>query len=200
MVMGNRGGAFHRPIGRWARAAGPPGSGSAACSNSTAAIARSCSPAATPSCSSSTRRPRSPPAIGPAASAAARTPSGSPSVGARPGLAAPARGRDGRGAARRAHRPQRRQAYLSRALDGLPGGAFVRWRGDAPRPISLLADRLLPGRRRATARPSSGRAPARVEVLTPPSIVAVLSAGYRPMLHPTAAGAERRRDGRWKRP
>jgi hypothetical protein len=26
-----------------------------------------------------------------------------------------------------------------------------------------------------------------VEVLTPRSIVAVLSAGYRPMLHPTAA-------------
>ena len=55
------------------------------------------------------------------------------------------------------------------------------------RPISLITDRLLAWTPAgyAAAMPAPRRRD--VEVLTPRSIVAVLSAGYRPMLHPSAA-------------
>jgi hypothetical protein len=68
-------------------------------------------------------------------------------------------------------------------VDALPGGSFIRWQGA---PHLLLAGWLLPwdfsGYGTPVERPSSGT----VEVLTPPSIVAVLSAGFCPSLHPTA--------------
>ena len=78
------------------------------------------------------------------------------------------------------------------ALAGLPDGAFVLHtaNGAAPRAYLIDAYRLLPwspaGYEKAISRPAQ----ALIEVLTPPSIVAVLSAGYRPMLHPSAAGRD----------
>lgn len=68
-------------------------------------------------------------------------------------------------------------------IESLPGGAFVRWQGA---PHLVLAGWLLPwdftGYGTPIERPSAGT----VEVLTPPSMVAVLSAGFCPSLHPTA--------------
>jgi hypothetical protein len=78
------------------------------------------------------------------------------------------------------------------ALAGLPDGAFVLHaaNGAALRPYLIDAYRLLAwspaGYENAISRPAQ----ALIEVLTPPSIVAVLSAGYRPMLHPSAAGPD----------
>jgi hypothetical protein len=75
------------------------------------------------------------------------------------------------------------------ALAGLPDGTFVLHAADGVAPRAYLVDayRLLAwspgGYETAISRPSK----ALIEVLTPPSIVAVLSAGYRPMLHPSAA-------------
>ena len=72
-------------------------------------------------------------------------------------------------------------------LGTLPDGAFVALPGD-PRPFLVLGDALLAwtpaGYTDRLARPS-----ATVEVLTPRSNVAVLRAGYRPVLHPTASAA-----------
>lgn len=68
-------------------------------------------------------------------------------------------------------------------VETLPSGAFVRWDG---KPHLVLSGWLLPwspaGYTAAVPRPEG----ASVEVLTPRSTVAVLSAGYCPMLHPTA--------------
>lgn len=67
--------------------------------------------------------------------------------------------------------------------DALPSGSFVSWQGA---PHLVLAGWLLPwspqGYTAAVARPDN----ASVIVLTPRSTVAVLSAGYCPMLHPSA--------------
>lgn len=67
-------------------------------------------------------------------------------------------------------------------IAGLPDGVFVRWRHAAH---LVLAGALLPwtlqGYRPALAPPDAA-----IEVITPPAIAAVLSAGYRPMLHTTA--------------
>jgi hypothetical protein len=75
----------------------------------------------------------------------------------------------------------KRTYYAS--IDTLPGGTFIRWQGASH---LLLAGWLLPwdfgGYGTPIERPLSGT----VEVLTPPSIVAVLSAGFCPSLHPTA--------------
>jgi len=76
------------------------------------------------------------------------------------------------------------------ALAGLPDGAFVLHATASGPGRAYLVDayRLLAwspaGYEKAISRPAQ----AHIEVLTPPSIVAVLSAGYRPMLHPSAAG------------
>ena len=70
-------------------------------------------------------------------------------------------------------------------LDTLPDGAFVALPGD-PRPFLVLGGALLawtPGGYTDRA----ARPPAAVEVLTPRSTVEALRAGYRPVLHPTAA-------------
>jgi hypothetical protein len=69
------------------------------------------------------------------------------------------------------------------AIESLPGGTFIRWQGA---PHLVLAGWLLPwdftGYSAPIERPSGGT----VEVLTPPSMVAVLLAGFCPSLHPTA--------------
>ena len=184
-LMGNRGGAFHLPDKRSARAAGDQAVDLPACWSSRAGTARSCSPTAIPSCFFSTRRPRSRPDIAPASNAAAPTRSASRKPGVRDmGCRC--------GRARRTWTrcciPQRIGKEQSRvrgceALAGLPDGVFVRWRHAAlsccRRPPSGVDARGLHG----PVSPATHE----VEVLTPPSIVAVLSAGYRPMLHPSAA-------------
>jgi hypothetical protein len=84
---------------------------------------------------------------------------------------------------------RRKLVYRARRCD-LPSGAFVRYArdgGDA-RPYLTVGNHLLawhPSGYTSLVMPAHvGDV---VEVLTPRSIVAVLSAGYRPMLHPTAA-------------
>ncbi|HEX5946464.1 MAG TPA: hypothetical protein VFY82_09315 [Acidimicrobiales bacterium] len=70
------------------------------------------------------------------------------------------------------------------AWGDLPDGAFA-VHDDAA--VLVLADRLVPwspaGYGPAIRRPAGGRA----TVLTPPSTLAVLGHGYRPVLHPTAS-------------
>ena len=73
-------------------------------------------------------------------------------------------------------------------LATLPDGTFVRMPAESAAQCYLVdGDRLLPwsaaGYEPPVLRPKWREA----EVLTPRSIVAVLSAGYRPMLHPSAA-------------
>jgi hypothetical protein len=73
-------------------------------------------------------------------------------------------------------------------LASLPIGSIVRLAdGCGKHSYLVLEDRLLAWSPAgyASARPLPRRG--QVEVLTPRSIVAVLSAGYRPMLHPSAA-------------
>ena len=83
---------------------------------------------------------------------------------------------------------QGQKATYRAQLAALPDGAFVRLdEADAAQPYLIDGDQLLawtPGGYGAVL-PRPRRRD--VEVLTPRSIVAVLSAGYRPMLHPTAA-------------
>ena len=85
---------------------------------------------------------------------------------------------------------QQRLGIRQRApLETLPDGAFVTLDED-PHPYLVLGDALLPwapeGYGARLARPSST-----VQVLTPPSAVNALRAGYRPMLHPTASDPQR---------
>jgi hypothetical protein len=72
-------------------------------------------------------------------------------------------------------------------IDGLPDGAFVLDGGD---PMLVLGGRLLrwapAGYRTAKPRPASGQ----VSVITPPSLVELLRAGWQPLvplLHPSTA-------------
>ena len=64
----------------------------------------------------------------------------------------------------------------------LPDGAFIAIGGD---PFAVCGSHLLRWSDRGYTE-SIGRPPGTVTVLTPPSIVAVLSAGYRPQWHPSA--------------
>jgi hypothetical protein len=83
-----------------------------------------------------------------------------------------------------AERLRGRDKQLHRgAIDALPDGAFIALDGEA---FCVRGDALLhwtpQGYDRRTTRPR-GRT---VDVLTPPAIVAVLSAGYAPRRHPSA--------------
>ncbi len=71
---------------------------------------------------------------------------------------------------------------------GLPDGVMVRHDGAA----GLMAGgRFLPWSFAGYAAPVRLRPDAAVELLTPPATVAAIRAGYRPVLHPSAAGAGR---------
>jgi hypothetical protein len=75
-------------------------------------------------------------------------------------------------------------------LADLPSGAFIRHaaKGTAARPYLVAGGQLLPWDHAGYAKPvARSTVHGDVEVLTPRSIVAVLSAGYCPMLHPSAA-------------
>ena len=79
------------------------------------------------------------------------------------------------GRAKRLHRSK---------LDDLPDGAFVALDEGAHRGARQRAAALdAPGLRRLK---DAGRAATMVDVLTPPAILAVLAAGYRPQWHPSA--------------
>src|SRR5262249_3365693 len=75
---------------------------------------------------------------------------------------------------------------FSARLGALPAGAFVRL-PDGPTEACYLVgeDRLLLWSAAGYREPRPLPPRRQVEVLTPRSIIAVLSAGYRPMLHPT---------------
>jgi hypothetical protein len=81
--------------------------------------------------------------------------------------------------------PDRRPRRHPMSWDRLPPGTFVLVEGG---PALVGPDRLVPWEPAAVgygtpiARPAHGR----VEVLTPPTTVALLAAGYRPELHPTS--------------
>ena len=75
-----------------------------------------------------------------------------------------------------------------RAIDGLPDGAAIVMPGGDAAAI-LREGQLLRWTPRGYV--SAGPRPrgTSVELLTPPSIVAVLKAGYRPVWHPSAGAA-----------
>jgi hypothetical protein len=77
-----------------------------------------------------------------------------------------------------------RRQVTHQALAGeLPDGAMIRAGG---RIGLLLAGRLRPWSFAGYGPPAEVRVPGAVEVLTPPSAVAAIAAGYRPRVHPTA--------------
>ena len=62
---------------------------------------------------------------------------------------------------------------------------------DGGGPGLLIADRVRPWSFGGYGAPAPADPGGRVEVLTPPSIVAAITAGYRPLVHPSALGATR---------
>ena len=91
--------------------------------------------------------------------------------------------------AERVDRDRKKVTFLARRAN-IPSGAFVRYAqdGSQARAYLVAGDQLLawePSGYTALVLPTS--IAEQVEVLTPASIVAVLSAGYRHMLHPSAA-------------
>lgn len=70
------------------------------------------------------------------------------------------------------------------SISGLPEGAFVRWR---ELPHALVGGCLLAWNADGYGRAKPAPPHTQAEVITPPAVVAALAAGYRPMLHATAA-------------
>jgi hypothetical protein len=81
-----------------------------------------------------------------------------------------------------------KRTYRARRAD-LPSGAFVRYglAGEGVRPCLIVGNHLMAWDPAGYTSLISPATTGEVEVLTPPSMVAVLWAGYRPMLHPSAA-------------
>jgi hypothetical protein len=70
-------------------------------------------------------------------------------------------------------------------LDALPDGAMIVLDNEAP--LAVRGDALLPWSFAGYGTPRPRPRGVEVELLTPPAIVDVLSAGYRPQWHPSAA-------------
>jgi hypothetical protein len=82
---------------------------------------------------------------------------------------------------------QGRQLTYRAQLAGLPDGVFLRLAGAGDSQAYLLdSDRLLAWTPAGYAAAVPAVRRREVEVLTPRSMVAVLSSGYRPLLHPSA--------------
>ena len=98
----------------------------------------------------------------------------------------PGRAGDGRGAAPRAGRPHAASAHPPRTRR-----RAARWRHDPGRRGAglWLAGRVWPWSFGGYGAPEAGSVPGMVEVLTPPSTVAAIAAGYRPLVHPSALTA-----------
>lgn len=90
----------------------------------------------------------------------------------------------------RVERGTRAQIRYRHDLADLPDGTFVRLDEAPDTALLVLGERLLPYdfERYGPARPRPGGT---VTVLTPAPSVAVLAAGYRPQLHPSAARSPR---------
>jgi hypothetical protein len=78
----------------------------------------------------------------------------------------------------------RRQRTHRAPVGQLPDGVMVRAAGGAVG--LLLGGRLRPWSFQGYRGPAAGQLPDVAEVLTPPSTVAAIAAGYPPMLHPSA--------------
>lgn len=76
-----------------------------------------------------------------------------------------------------------RKRTAVRPLASLPDGAIIRYQ-DAP--YLVHGTKLLPWRVEGYATPIRRPARTTVTLLTPPAIAAILQAGYRPTVHPTA--------------
>jgi hypothetical protein len=86
--------------------------------------------------------------------------------------------------AERVDRRTRRQVTRPARLGALPDGVMVRHDGSE---ALLAGGRLLPWSFAGYGEPTAVSPDTTVELLTPPKIVGVLAAGYRPMTHPSAA-------------
>jgi len=84
----------------------------------------------------------------------------------------------------RTDRSRRKLTYLAPAAE-LPDGVMIRAGGEAG---LLIGGRARPWSFHGYGAPAQGDPAGRVEVLTPPSIVAAITAGYRPLVHPSALG------------
>jgi hypothetical protein len=82
-------------------------------------------------------------------------------------------------------RVDRTRRKLTRRMpaDGLPDGVMIRLDGE---PMLLIGGRVRPWSFAGYGAPADGGLPGVAEVLTPPSIVAAIAAGYRPLVHPSA--------------
>jgi hypothetical protein len=80
----------------------------------------------------------------------------------------------------------RRQLTHRAPASELPDGVMIRAGGDAG---LWLAGRVWPWSFGGYGAPARLSAPGPVEVLTPPSTVAAIAAGYRPLVHPSALTA-----------
>jgi hypothetical protein len=112
------------------------------------------------------------------------------------GLPAPLRATemDARLHAERVDRTRRKRTHV-RDIDDLPEGVMVR----AGETIGLLVDgQFRPWSFTGYGSPLRASLSGPVEVLTPPSIVDAISAGYRPLVHPTVVLASRR--SAWEEP
>ncbi|MGE3149084.1 MAG: hypothetical protein AB7K04_08465 [Pseudorhodoplanes sp.] len=81
----------------------------------------------------------------------------------------------------------REKRMHARAIDALPDGIFIHDNGYA---FALRGDALLPWTPSGYGKPRKRPRGATMRVLTPPSIAAVLAAGYAPLWHPSARDAE----------
>jgi len=77
----------------------------------------------------------------------------------------------------------RRQVTHCVPAGELPDGVMIRVGGDVG---LLISGQLRLWSFNGYGAPAAGRLPGAVEVLTPPSIVAAIAAGYRPIVHPSA--------------
>jgi hypothetical protein len=84
----------------------------------------------------------------------------------------------------------RRQLTHTMPAAGVPDGVMVRVDGE---PGLLVGGRIRPWSFQGYGRPRPAPS-GPVEVLTPPSIVAAIAAGYRPLVHPTALNGKVRAD------
>ena len=82
----------------------------------------------------------------------------------------------------RTDRSRRKLSYLA-PVAGLPDGVMIRAGGE---PGLLIGGRVRPWSFHGYGAPAPADPAGRVEVLTPPSIVAAITAGYRPLVHPSA--------------
>jgi hypothetical protein len=87
----------------------------------------------------------------------------------------------------RTDRSRRKLSYLARVHE-LPDGVMIR---DGGEPGLLIGGQVRPWSFHGYGAQAPADPTSRVEVLTPPSTVAAVTAGYRPLMHPSALAATR---------